>query len=285
MNDATQVDKARRFLEMHRGPRPLILPNVWDPIGALLMQDVGFPAIATASAALAWSLGLHDGEKVPFDRVIDSLRGIVGAVEIPVSADIESGYAETPAGVSENVRAVLRAGAVGINLEDSLPHDGSMRPVAQQCERIRAAREAARSEGIPLVINARIDVCAHDASRQKEMLPETMDRGKAYREAGADCLYPVMVDDIDVLRGLREGTGLPVNVYAQASTPPVRDLEKAGITRLSLGPGLLRAALTAMRAAGRELIDEGSFHAVTSGAMRSDDVRRLIDRSGPGTKN
>ncbi len=270
-----QIEKAERFLALHREDRILVLPNVWDPIGALLMQDLGFHAVATASAALSWSLARDDGESVPFDRVVDLVAVIAGAVDLPVSADIEAGFAPTAEGVAQNVKRILRAGAVGINLEDSIPSDGSMRKVGDQCDRIRAARAAAREEGCPLVINARIDTCAADPGRQREMLDEMIARGKAYREAGADCLYPIMVDDLDVLKGIGKGTGLPVNVYAQASLPSIAAIEAAGVRRLSLGPGLLRASLTAMREAAEGILG-GSVRAVTSDAMTSDDVRRLL---------
>lgn len=285
MTGKEQVGKAEKFRSLHQAGRILVLPNIWDPIGALLVRQAGFPAVATASAAYAWSNGLDDGERVAFDRCVGLVQDITAAVTLPVSVDMESGYADTPEGVAVNVTRILRAGAVGCNLEDSHPTDGSMRSTETQCERIRAAREAARRAGVPLFINARIDVCAHDSAHQKDRQAEMIDRGLAYREAGADGLYPIMVDDLEVLGAIATTTGLPVNVYAQASLPPIASIEAAGIARLSLGPGLLRAALTAMRDAVREIREEGSLRAVTAGAMSSDEVRRLIASRAPGGKS
>lgn len=278
MNRELQVGKAERFLELHREPKLLVLPNIWDPLGARLLESLGYPAVATASAAVAFSLGYDDGERITFEAMLDAIRRIAASVNVPLTADIERGYAEDPQDVAANVRRVLDAGAVGINLEDSV-EDGSLRPVDLQCERLRAVREMAAQEGIPLVINARTDVFMGGMEgSQEDKVTETIARAKAYLEAGADCIYPITVGDLETLKRIRAETGAPLNVYASASTAPMRELEAAGINRLSLGPGFLKAGLTAMKRVAQGLLDYGSYDAFTENAMSSDDVRCYLSK-------
>ena len=149
MSRKAQIAKAEAFLALHLDPKLLVLPNIWDPLGARLLQHLEFPAVATASAAVAYSLGYDDGQRITLEAMLDVVRRVAESVDIPVSADIEGGYADTPDGVAQNVREVIRAGAVGINLEDGLYEGGPLRPVDGQCERIRAARAMADREGVP----------------------------------------------------------------------------------------------------------------------------------------
>ena len=280
MNPEVQDRKARTFLALHHDPKLLILPNIWDPLGALLLESQRFPAAATASAAVAWSMGIADGEKLPFVTALEVIGRIAACVKIPITADIERGYAETPEGVAGTVRRVLRAGAVGINLEDSIVEGGPLRSVQEQCDRLRAARQAADEAGISLVINARIDCfLREDGGTGEEKIAETISRGKAYMEAGADCLYPILAADRDLLVAIRSGTGAPINVYASASLPPVAELEEIGISRLSLGPGFLKAGLTTMRNAARHLLETGSYEPFTREVISSDEIGKMIEKS------
>jgi 2-methylisocitrate lyase-like PEP mutase family enzyme len=198
-------------------------------------------------------------------------------VDVPLTADIERGYAEDPQVVAENVRRVLEAGAVGINIEDSTAVGGPLYPTDFQCERLRTIRKMAAREDIPLVINARTDVFygGIDGSTE-EKVRETISRGKAYLEAGADCLYPILVGDLEVLKQIQAETGGPINVYASASTAPMRELEAAGISRLSLGPGLLKASLTEMRRVAQGLLEYGPYSLFTEGVMSTPEVRQYI---------
>ena len=155
-----QREKAGLFKALHQGDNPLILANVWDPLTAALVEDVGFPAIATASAAVALSRGFDDGEHLPFEELVELVGRTISVVGVPVSVDFERGYGDTPHHVGENTVRLIEAGAVGVNIEDSLDHD-TLRPVEEQCERIAAVREAGQVLGVPLFINARTDVFNH----------------------------------------------------------------------------------------------------------------------------
>lgn len=278
MNTSIQSKKAKDFLALHHDPKLLVLPNIWDPLGAKLLGSLGYPAIATASAAVAYSMGYDDGQKINFDLMLDVIRRIADSVQIPLTTDIESGYAENPKEVAENVRQVLGAGAVGINIEDSTAEDSPLLPINFQQERIAAVRQMAEQEGIPLVINARIDVFLSGVAKSKsERLSETITRGKAYLEAGADCIYPITVGDIETLQQIKTEIDAPINVYASASTAPMHELEDIGISRLSLGPGFLKASLTTMKKVAIELQNYTSYDSFTKDVMTSDEIVRMIE--------
>jgi 2-methylisocitrate lyase-like PEP mutase family enzyme len=279
LNRKAQVRKAEDLRALHHDPKLLVLPNIWDPLGARLLQGLGYPAVATASAAVAYSLGYADGQRIRFDAMLEAIRRIVSSVEVPVTADVERGYGTTPEQVAENIRQVLRAGAVGVNLEDSLSEGGPLQPVDTQCARIRAVRVMAEGEAVPLVINARIDTFVGGLSGSvSAKMTETIERAKAYLESGADCVYPITVSDIEALKQIRAETGAPINVYASRSTPSMRELEGAGISRLSLGPNLIKASLTTMRNVAVELLNYGSYGPFTDEVMTSDEVERYVSK-------
>jgi len=279
MNRTEQAERARTLLTLHQGPRVLVLPNIWDPMGARLLESLGYPAVATASAAVAYSRGVEDGEKLPLEVVLGILADIASAVRVPVTADLEAGYGRTPDAVAETVRRALDTGIVGLNLEDTNHADGSLFPVADQQARIRAVRQAAETEGVPLVVNARTDVFLREGPQPTpEKLRHAVDRARAYVEAGADCVYPILLGDLEALRAFRREVGVPVNVYASARAPSLADLEAAGITRLSLGPGLLKASLTTMKRVAEGLRQGGSYEAFTSGVVTNDEIKKHILR-------
>jgi len=278
MDITTQIQKTEKFLALHHDAKLLVLPNIWDPLGASLLEGLGYPAVATASAAVAYSLGYDDGQKIKFDTMLDVIERIASAVEVPMTADIEGGYAEQPDEVAKNIRRVMHAGAVGINFEDSTLEGGTLQPIDFQCERIQAIRNMADKEGIPLVINARIDVFMRrgDISRS-EKIAETISRGQAYLDAGADCLYPIGPGDVETLKRIREETEALINVYASKLAASMKELAAIGISRLSLGPGLIRASLTTMRNVARELLDYGSYDSFSAeDIMTSDEIREYI---------
>lgn len=271
-----QAQKARAFLELHHGPRMLVLPNVWDVLGARVLEVLGFPAVATASSSVAYSLGYLDGEQVGFETMLGVIERIASSVDVPMTADIERGYSETLDGIAANIRRVVGAGAVGVNLEDSTFEGGPLRAIEEQAARIRAAREAADGEGVPIVINARIDAYLSGVGgSEEERLEETVARGRAYADAGASCLYPITLHDIDSLKRLRDETGAPINVYAKKGTPPMRELEAAGVSRLSLGPGLQRASVAAIKRVAEELLRYGTYDEFVGGV----DAEPFLSRS------
>lgn len=277
MNKALQIQKAEQLLRLHHDPKLLILPNIWDPIGARLLEGLGYPAAATASAAVAFSLGYDDGQKITLEAMIEAVRRVANSVDIPVTADMEGGFAEQPEDVAENMRQVIRAGAVGINFEDSTMEGGPLHEIAFQCARIRAIRSMADQEGVPLVINARTDVYIRaDDISPDERLAETVVRARAYMEAGADCIYPIVVHDLDTLKAIQTAVQAPINVLGLPSAPPMRDLEAAGIARLSLGPMFFKAALTKMQTVAKDLLNYGTYDTFAEGAMTTDDVQKYL---------
>jgi 2-methylisocitrate lyase-like PEP mutase family enzyme len=273
-----QAKKARDFLALHHDPALLVLPNVWDPLGARMLESLGFPAVATASAAVAYSLGYDDGEYLTFDAMLGAIARVASAVDVPVSADIERGYADTAEGVRTNVCEAIRAGAVGINLEDSYEEGGPLRPLDDQVARIAAARTAATSEGVPLVINARVDTYIGDVDGSaEELLEMTTSRARAYLEAGADCIFPILMNDPADMKKLHAAIEAPINAFVWAQSPPMRELEAAGVARVSVGPGWIKAGATGMRRAALGLLD-GDAAALVDGAMTTEEIRQFVRR-------
>jgi 2-methylisocitrate lyase-like PEP mutase family enzyme len=276
-----QVQKAERLRALHHGDKILVLPNIWDPGGARMLEWVGYPAVATASASVAYSLGYDDGQQISLDAMVDVVGRVASAVSVPVTADMEWGYGEEPREVAENMRRVLRAGAVGINLEDSVREGERLFPIEFQCERIRAVRAMADEEGVPLVINARSDVFwPRVPGTDEEKLEEAIRRAKAYLEAGGDCFYPILLGDLPTLKRIYEAIKAPINVIALTSQASLEELEEAGIARISLGPSLMVASLTVMRNIAQGLQNYSSFDAFTQDMISFDDIRAFV-RKGP----
>jgi 2-methylisocitrate lyase-like PEP mutase family enzyme len=256
----SQQDRAVHFRRLH-GQRPLVLPNAWDPASAREIARAGAAAIATTSAAVSWVHGVGDGERLDRATAMLAVRRIASAVTVPVTADIESGYgAGSPDDVAETARAVLAAGVVGINLEDSA--GGALLPPERQAERLRAARSAARAVGIDLVINARTDLYLLAAGPEEKRLEETIRRGRAYRGAGADCVFVPGVVDRETVAALVRGIGGVINVMAGPGAPPIAELGALGVARVSVGPAIAQAALATVRRAARELLQLGTYRSL-----------------------
>jgi 2-methylisocitrate lyase-like PEP mutase family enzyme len=277
--ETAQPERARRFLDLHRRPRILLLANAWDAASARLFEEEGLPAIATTSAGVAFSLGFPDGERTPFPEMVAAIERIARAVRIPVSADIESGFGQTPKEVGENVRAVLQAGAVGVNLEDGTGNQADpLTAVSLHSERIHAAREAAASAGFAVVVNARTDVFLDAVGPPEARFDEAVARANAYRRAGADCLFVPGVTDVSTIEGLVGAIEGPVNVLAVAQSPPLSELQRLGVARVSLGSGPIRATLGLLRRITRELQDGGTYRALTEGALSYQEANELFER-------
>ena len=237
--------KANALLALHGHGELLVLPNVWNPIGARILQARGAKAIATASAAISASLGYHDGEKIKRATLLDLITRIASAVDLPVTADIEAGYGESVAELEETISAVLDAGVVGINIEDSLEEGATLRSVKEQSERIARVREVADRRDVHLVINARADAYRSAAFETKQAATEeVVTRAKAYADAGADCIYPMGPGDEETVRELRARIDRPINILATPSAAPLAVLESIGVNRVSLGPFVFRSCLT-----------------------------------------
>lgn len=255
-NQNTLRDRALAFRALHVPGRPLVLPNAWDAASARIVEDTGAAAVATTSAGVAWALGVPDGDLLGRERAVAAVARIAGSVAVPVSADIESGFAEDPAGVADTVRAVLAAGAVGVNIEDALyGGEGVLRPVAEQAERIAAAREAADAEGVPLFVNARIDTFLRGAGG----VDATLERAAAFRAAGADGIFVPGTVEPGTVKELADGIEAPLNVLVGPGAPPVAELAALGVARVSAGSSVALAAYAVVRRAARELLDTGTY--------------------------
>ncbi len=261
-NQNTLRDRALAFRALHVPGRPLILPNAWDAASARIVEDAGASAVATTSAGLAWALGVPDGDQLDRERALEALVRITATVAVPVSADIESGFAKDPEGVADTVRAVLAAGAVGVNIEDALyGGEGVLRPVVEQAERIAAARAAADAEDVPLFINARIDTYLRGAGG----VDATLERAAAFRAAGADGIFVPGVVEPGTVKELADGIDAPLNVLVGPGAPPVAELAALGVARVSAGSSVALAAYAVVRRAARELLDTGTYGAQTGG--------------------
>lgn len=261
-NQNTLRDRALAFRALHVPGRPLVLPNAWDAASARIVEDTGAAAVATTSAGVAWALGVPDGDLLGRERAVAAVARIAGSVAVPVSADIESGFAEDPAGVADTVRAVLAAGAVGVNIEDALyGGEGVLRPVAEQAERIAAAREAADAEGVPLFVNARIDTFLRGAGG----VDATLERAAAFRAAGADGIFVPGTVEPGTVKELADGIDAPLNVLVGPGAPPVAELAALGVARVSAGSSVALAAYAVVRRAARELLDTGTYGEQTGG--------------------
>jgi 2-methylisocitrate lyase-like PEP mutase family enzyme len=267
--------KAEALRRLHDGPGIVVLPNAWDVASARLFAAAGAKAIATSSAGIAWALGYADGERIGRGEMLDMVRRVAAAVELPVSADVEAGYGERPEDAAETARAVLAAGAVGLNLEDAR-QDGTLLPLDQQVARVRAARAAAEAAGVPLYLNARTDAFAARGVPPAARLEEALRRAGAYLAAGADCAFvPWLTDAAAIGRLARELPG-PLNVLGTPAAPSVAELQRLGVRRVSVGSGLARAAWGHARRAAEELLDTGTWGRMADGAIPYAAMQRLF---------
>lgn len=269
--------KADAFRSMHHAPPMLILPNAWDAVTARLFVKAGARAIATTSAGIAATLGYADGQNVPRELMVEAFARIARVVDVPVTADIESGYADSSKGVGESIRAVIKAGAVGVNLEDSTGDPSQpLFALEQQIERIQAAREAADNADVPVVINVRTDVYLANVGDVASRFGETLRRLNAYREAGADCLFVPGVTDMPTLTQLVHSVPGPLNVLVGPGMPSVADLQRIGIARLSVGSGIMRATLAVARDAAEELLQKGTYSTFLDRNIPYNEVNELM---------
>jgi 2-methylisocitrate lyase-like PEP mutase family enzyme len=262
MNVMEQAGRAEAFRAMHRGPRPLLMANAWDAVTARLFEAEGFAAVATTSGGVSWALGYADGEAAPWSEVVAQTARIARAVAVPVTADIEGGFGGTPEAVGRSIGDIIGAGAVGVNLEDSLAGPVPMRTIEDAAARIRAAREAAVAAGVPIVINARVDLFVKQIGDEAARFDEAVARGRAYLAAGADCVYPIALRDPETIGRLVKALNAPVNINVRAGWPSLAELEGLGVARVTTATQLTLVGLTAIRDVAREIRATGRFDAI-----------------------
>ncbi|HEV2097888.1 MAG TPA: isocitrate lyase/phosphoenolpyruvate mutase family protein [Stellaceae bacterium] len=276
MRASEQARKAEIFRDMHHGPPLLLLPNAWDAISARIFAMAGFPAIATTSGGVSWAIGYADGEAAPWPEVVAATARIVRVVPVPVTADIEAGFGDTPQGVGNSVAEIIRAGAVGVNLEDGTPRGAvPIRTIADAAQRIAAAREAARAAAVPIVINARTDLYLRNIGDPATRFEQAVERGKAYLAAGADCFYPIGLRDTATIGRLVKALGAPININVRAGSPSVAELEALGVARASTASAAALMAASTIRQIAEELKASGRFD-VLNPAMAQADAQRLF---------
>lgn len=255
------ISKFEHFCELHK-QGILAIPTAWDAGSARVFERAGFPAVGTTSVGIARSLGFDDSALVSREDMLSVVARIAGAVSIPVTADIESGYGATPEEVAETVRLAIEAGVVGVNIEDSTGGpDTPLRPTAEHAQRIRAARMAADRAGVRLFINGRTDVFwLRREIKTEERVREATERAIAYLEAGADGIFVSgRVKGADTIAALAKAIPAPVNILVNSETPSVAELEKLGVRRVTMGSGPMRATMGLLKRIGEEYRDHGTY--------------------------
>lgn len=279
MDIRTQVQKAEELRKLHHGPRTLVLPNVWDVASARVVEELGYPAVATSSAGVAFALGYPDGQRVSRDAMLEVVARIARSVRVPVTADMEAGYGTTVEDMAETAKALVAAGAVGLNLEDVTGDTESSQVETElQVRKIRMIREVSAKLGVPLVINARTDIYLMPIGPEATRFERTVERLRAYRDAGADCLFAPGLSDRGTIEKLVKAVAAPLNILASAGCPALTELEKIGVARVSVGSGMMRATLGLVRRIGKELMEAGTYSALFEGAVPFAEVNRLLVR-------
>ena len=275
---AQEQAKAAAFRVLHSGREILLLPNVWDVASARLIEESGFKAAATSSAGIAFSLGYPDGQRISREQMLAVIARIAKAVRVPVTADVEAGYGKTPDDAGRTARAVLDAGAVGMNLEDAIGDSPSVLvELPLQLEKIRAVREMASRLRIPLVLNARTDMYLLQIGDPAERYDETVRRLSAFREAGADCVFAPGLRDAPTIGRLVADLNCPINILAGPGSPSVPELSKLGVARVSLGSATMRATVGCLRRIAQELKATGTYSNLEDAPSHAE-MNRMMER-------
>lgn len=274
----TQKEKAIQFRELHREHDLLVLPNAWDAASARILEQVGFHAVATTSSGVAASLGYADGQHISLDMLLDVVERITRVVACPVSVDFEAGYGNTIEEVMKSVEAVIKAGAAGINIEDSTKQGlRSLVDITYQVELIKAIQEVAASMDVPLVINARTDVYLLPTKDEDNHFAQSVERGNAYCQAGADCIFPIGLNDPTIIAQLVKAVAGPINILAGSSTPTIPELARLGVARVTFGGGLMRAVMGHLQVVAEELFTQGTYNSMSEHMLAANEFRRLFE--------
>ncbi len=264
MVSSIQKEKAEMFLKFHQDKEILVLLNSWDIGSSKLIEACGYKAIATTSMGIAASLGYPDCQIIQLSEMIQVITGIVNAVKVPVTVDIEAGYGNNLNEIIDSVKKIIATGIVGINIEDSIDLSPELIDEKEFCERISAIRELSDSLGFHLVINARTDSFYTSSGSTREKLAESIKRGNKYREAGADCIFVQPVWEREIISTLVKEMNAPINILSNPTIGgglplSVRELQDLGVARLSLGSGLMKATLSLIKKVADELSEKGTY--------------------------
>jgi len=251
-------EKAEQLRKLHVNGPMLVLPNAWDAGSARIFVEAGFPALATTSAGIAFSLGYPDGERISRDEMLAAVARITRRIAVPITADLEAGYGHEPTAVAETVRRAIDAGVVGMNLEDRI-EEQHLIDFTLAVERVRAARKAAESTGVRLVLNARTDAFEAPELPRDKRLAEATRRGNAFRDAGADSVFVPFVGDRGTIEQLVQQIRAPLNILGTPNGPTLKELAALGVRRVTFGSAPMRATLGLLRRMAREWKDKGTY--------------------------
>jgi len=276
-----QQEKAKRFYDLHHSGKLLILPNVWDCLGANLLESLHYPAIATASASVAFTNGFDDGQRISFDAVLAILKKITSSVTVPVSADIESGFAYNDEQLKQNIKQLLATGIVGINIEDTDKESNSIVPIEVQCEKIKLIKKVSEEMGVSLFINARADVYLRgkDFDTPELKFEEALKRGGAYKAAGANCFYPIGMTRREDIKRMVDQLQMPVNILTIPGIPELSVLNDIRVARVSLGPSFLKIAIKALKNLAIKLQNFEGLSDITENEITSAYVKDLVNKN------
>jgi 2-methylisocitrate lyase-like PEP mutase family enzyme len=277
MNPARQKSLADALRKLHHGPNILVLANCWDVASARVLEAEGVPAIATSSAGVAFSLGYPDGQRISRDEMLTVVARVAKAVQVPVTADVESGYGARPEDAARTAAAVIAAGAVGMNLEDSTEaSDTALMDVALAVEKIRAVREAGSNAGVPLVINARTDVYLNQVGAPESRYDHALRRAVAFRDPGADCIFLPGVKEPELISRFVRDVKFPINILAGPGFPAIAELQRLGVARVSLGSKPMLAGLGVLRRLAQELHQRGTYTSL-EGVVTYAEMQKLLE--------
>ena len=269
------AQKAEILRRLHRGTEPLVMANVWDCASARVVEQAGFPAVATTSAGVASSLGYPDGQHVSRAEMLEVVKRIAQCVSVPVSADLEAGYGD----VEETTRALVASGAVGLNIEDMDKHGGrELVRLSEQIDRIHTVRHVSGELGVGVVINARTDYYLASIGDPAKRFDAACERLRRYIDAGADCVFVPGITDEDLIRRFVEALRFPLNVLVGPGTPPISRLKQIGVARVSVGSGVARATMGLVRRIANELKTTGEYGLLQDGAVTYDEANQLFER-------
>ena len=274
-----QKAAAEAFRAMHRGQRILLLPNVWDAASARIFEEAGFGAIATTSAGIAFALGYPDGQRISRNEMLHAVSRIAAALTIPVTADVEAGYGDRPEDAAQTAEAVIESGAVGMNLEDATGNTNHpLVDLPLQLEKIAAVQQAARTAGVPIMLNARTDVYLLQVGPAEKRYDQALRRLAAFRDAGADCVFLPGLRDAATIGRLVKDLDFPLNILAGPGSPSIPELQQLRVARVSLGSSPMRATLGLLGRMAEELKTTGTYRSLENAP--SHDVNLMMQGIG-----
>ena len=273
----SQKAKAIEFRRLHLQGDILVIGNAWDVPSARIFEQAGFPSIGTTSAGIAIAHGYPDGQKITREEMLHAIIRIAHAVSIPVTADIEAGYADTAAEIADTTTRVIATGVVGLNLEDTeKTPQVPLVDVKMQVAKIAIIRKIAGLSDIPVVINARTDAILHGTGDKKHNVEDAIMRGNEYLKAGADCFFPVGVYDSETISEIVKRVNYPINILATTNVPPIPELRRLGVRRVSVGSGPQRATLGLTQRIARELREKGTYSSMLEGTPPFAEANKLV---------